>query len=49
MLMSFSDTIQSVSAAGGRLLLATHDTVTLAGDGSVVLPPLSGALIESAA
>jgi maltooligosyltrehalose trehalohydrolase len=47
MIMNFSDTEQVVpGAAARRLVLATHDTVALAPDGTVALPPLAGALVE---
>ncbi|MDX6687428.1 MAG: maltooligosyltrehalose trehalohydrolase [Baekduia sp.] len=47
MIMNFSDTEQVVPGAAARtLVLATHDTVALAPDGTVALPPLAGALVE---
>jgi maltooligosyltrehalose trehalohydrolase len=47
MIMNFSDTEQVVPGAAARtLVLATQDTVALAPDGTVALPPLAGALVE---
>jgi maltooligosyltrehalose trehalohydrolase len=47
MLMNFSDQERIVPGLGARTItLATHDGVTLRPDGEVVLPPLSGALLE---
>jgi maltooligosyltrehalose trehalohydrolase len=49
MIMNFSDAEQTLAADARELLLATHDAVDLRSDGVVVLPPLSGALVEGAA
>lgn len=47
LIMNFSDGELAVPAQGGRAItLATHDGVVLRPDGHVVLPPLSGALVE---
>ncbi|HEV7754055.1 MAG TPA: malto-oligosyltrehalose trehalohydrolase [Baekduia sp.] len=49
MIMNFSDAEQTLPADARELLLATHDAVDLRSDGAVVLPPLSGALVEGPA
>jgi maltooligosyltrehalose trehalohydrolase len=49
MIMNFSDAEQTLAADARELLLATHDAVDLRSDGAVVLPPLSGALVEGPA
>ena len=45
--MNFAEVEQAVEAGAQRLVLATHEAVALRGDGAVVLPPLSGALVEA--
>jgi maltooligosyltrehalose trehalohydrolase len=47
LVMNFADVEQAVDAGAQRLVLATHEAVALQGDGAVVLPPLSGALVEA--
>jgi maltooligosyltrehalose trehalohydrolase len=49
MIMNFSDAEQTLAADARELVLATHDAVDLRSDGAVVLPPLSGALVEGPA
>jgi maltooligosyltrehalose trehalohydrolase len=50
LMMNFSDAeqVMTVPPAPGarRLLLATHDAVSLRADGAIVLPPLGGALVQ---
>ncbi|HEV7495687.1 malto-oligosyltrehalose trehalohydrolase [Baekduia sp.] len=45
LVMNFADSEQGVEAGAQRLVLATHEAAALRGDGAVVLPPLSGALV----
>jgi maltooligosyltrehalose trehalohydrolase len=47
LVMNFAEVEQTVEAGAQRLVLATHETVALRGDGAVVLAPLSGALVEA--
>jgi maltooligosyltrehalose trehalohydrolase len=49
MIMNFSDDEQMLPGPARELVLATHDTVEVRADGAVVLPALSGALVEDAA
>jgi maltooligosyltrehalose trehalohydrolase len=49
MIMNFSDDEQTLPGPARELVLATHDTVEVRSDGAVVLPALSGALVEDAA
>jgi maltooligosyltrehalose trehalohydrolase len=49
MIMNFSDAEQTLPGPAAELLLGTHDGVTVHADGTVVLPPLSGALVGEAA
>jgi maltooligosyltrehalose trehalohydrolase len=49
MIMNFSDAEQVLPGPARELLLGTHDTVAVAPDGTVTLPPLSGALVGDAA
>jgi maltooligosyltrehalose trehalohydrolase len=45
LIMNFSDHEQAIPGDGARtIVLATHDAVSLRADGTIVLPPLSGAL-----
>jgi maltooligosyltrehalose trehalohydrolase len=46
--MNFSDAAQDVPGAARALVVATHGDAALRADGAVALPPLSGALAESA-
>jgi maltooligosyltrehalose trehalohydrolase len=47
MIMNFADDEQALPSGGAReLLLATHDGAELRLDGTLVLPPLAGALLE---
>ena len=46
LLMNFDEGEQRVACDGQKLVLGTHDGVALDG-GAVVLPPLSGALVEA--
>ena len=45
--MNFAEVEQTVETGAQRLVLATHEAVALQDDGAVVLPPLSGALLEA--
>jgi len=49
MIMNFSDAEQMLPGPPRELLLGTHDAVDLRADGTVILPPLSGALVKDAA
>jgi maltooligosyltrehalose trehalohydrolase len=47
LIMSFAEVEQPVEAGARRLVVSTHEGVTLRDDGAVVLPPLSGAFVET--
>ncbi len=47
LVMNFAEVEQPVAAGAQHVVLATHAAVALQGDGAVVLPPLSGALVEA--
>jgi maltooligosyltrehalose trehalohydrolase len=49
MIMNFSDAEQTLEGPARELVLATHDDVDLRSDGAVILPALSGALVQDAA
>jgi maltooligosyltrehalose trehalohydrolase len=47
LVMNFAEVEQAVEAGAERFVLATHEAAALRGDGAIVLPPLSGALVEA--
>jgi maltooligosyltrehalose trehalohydrolase len=47
LVMNFAEVEQAVEVDAARLVLVTHEGVVLQDDGTVVLPPLSGALVEA--
>jgi maltooligosyltrehalose trehalohydrolase len=47
LVMNFAEVEQTVAARAQRLVLGTHPAVGVRPDGTVVLPPLSGALVEA--
>ncbi len=46
LVMNFAEAEQTVAVAARRLVVATHEGAALRDAGAVVLPPLSGALVE---
>jgi hypothetical protein len=42
--MTFADAPRAVATPARRIVLATHDETTIDADGTVTLPPRSGAL-----
>jgi len=49
LVMNFADVEQVVEAGARRLVVGTHAAVRVLADGAVLLPPLSGALVEASA